>query len=185
MGIPRLESRSIRGRQALWAASIATALLLALAPSAGADVGETIILRCTHEESLSGFTQADYNKALKELSADTEEYSNCSALIRKAQTAAARGKGAGTGPAAAAAAAVAIPTTPAEQQSIAQAKHSGSGPVSVGNQVVVPGVVHANISSAFSTLPTPLLATVAFLLVLMALFVAGAVRNRIRASRAR
>ena len=42
-------------------------MLLLLAAPAQADIGETIILKCTHGESLSGFSQKDYNKALKEL----------------------------------------------------------------------------------------------------------------------
>jgi hypothetical protein len=54
-------------------------------------------------------------------------------------------------------------------------------PVRVGNSVVHPGVVHANIASAFSSLPTPLLATVIFLLACLGLVLGGALRNRFRA----
>jgi hypothetical protein len=43
--------------------------------------------------------------------------------------------------------------------------------------------VHASIASAFSSLPTPLLATLAFLLACLALVVGGAVRNRVRGGR--
>ena len=53
-------------------------------------VGEQIILRCTHGQSLSGFSQSAYRQALKELSADAEEYSRCAQQIRQAQLAAAR-----------------------------------------------------------------------------------------------
>ena len=52
---------------------------------ASADIGETIILRCTHGQSLSGFSQSAYSEALKELNADTEEYTDCAQLIRQAQ----------------------------------------------------------------------------------------------------
>jgi hypothetical protein len=46
-----------------------------------------------------------------------------------------------------------------------------------------PGVVHVDIASALSSLPTPLLATLAFMLA-CALLVAGrALRNRVRAHR--
>ena len=38
------------------------------AAPACADVGATIINRCTHGQSLAGFTQQDYRKALQELS---------------------------------------------------------------------------------------------------------------------
>src|SRR5207248_1712394 len=67
--------------------------LAAAAPAARADVGETIIQRCTHGQSLGGFSQSDYRKALKELSADAEEYTDCASLIRAAQLAAAGGRG--------------------------------------------------------------------------------------------
>ena len=67
--------------------------LAAIAAPAQADVGEKIILRCTHGESLSGFTQKDYEKALKELETSLEEYSGCASLIHQAQRAAAGSRG--------------------------------------------------------------------------------------------
>jgi hypothetical protein len=79
-------------RLATASALIVLALVTAPAP-ASADVGETIIQRCTHGQSLAGFSQSDYRKALKELSADAEEYTDCSSLIRQAQLAAAGGRG--------------------------------------------------------------------------------------------
>jgi hypothetical protein len=178
MNRPRLHSRPLRARLATFTALL-TIALLASAPAAGADVGETIILRCTHGQSLSGFSQSAYDQALKELSADTEEYTDCSSLIREAQLAAARRGGAGGGEAVP----VAIAATPEEQKAITQAAHAGAKPVQVGGQVVQPGVVHANIASALSTLPTPLIATLAFLLACLLLFGASALRNRVRARR--
>jgi hypothetical protein len=59
----------------------------------------------------------------------------------------------------------------------------GGAPVKVGAQVIHPGVVHANIASALSTLPTPLLAVTAFLLACLIALAGGALRNRIRARR--
>jgi hypothetical protein len=53
----------------------------------------------------------------------------------------------------------------------------------VGDQTIHPGVVHADIASALSSLPTPLLATVAFLLLCLVLALGTGVRNRIRARR--
>ena len=101
MRIARLESRPIGLRSAAQAVLFLTAMLaaasLTIAQPARADIGETIILRCTHRESLSGFSQSAYRQALKELNADTEEYSNCSALIRRAQEAAAGGGGSAGG----------------------------------------------------------------------------------------
>ena len=56
-------------------------------------MGETIIIRCTHGESLSGFSQAAYHQALQELPTEVEEYSPCGNEIRHAQLAAAAGVG--------------------------------------------------------------------------------------------
>ncbi len=155
-------------------------LSLWLAAPAGANVGETIIQRCTHGESLSGFSQSAYSQALSELSADAEEYTDCSSLIRQAQLAAA---GHGGGSSGGEAPPVPIAPTATERQAIAHATHAGAPPVQVGGQVVHPGVVHADVASALSSMPTPLLATLAFLLACLLLVTGTALRNRIRARR--
>jgi hypothetical protein len=165
-------------------AALIAVLALALAPPAGADIGETIVDRCTHGESLSGFSQSDYAKALKALEAGTEEYSDCSSLIRQAQVAAASaGRGGGiTGSRGLAAAprSAAVAASPAEQQSIAHAAQSPSAPVQLGGQAIEPGVVHTNVSSALNSLPTPLLISVVFVLVCLLALAGGTLRNRIR-----
>ena len=61
-----------------------------------ADIGAKIIERCTHGESLGGFSQQAYRRALKELPTEVEEYSDCANLIRRAQLAAS-GRGGGAG----------------------------------------------------------------------------------------
>jgi hypothetical protein len=168
---------AVKSRLALVAA-LSVIALLTMTAVAGADVGETIIQRCTHGQSLAGFSQSAYNQALKELSADAEEYTDCAALIRQAQLAAAGGGGGGG-----AAIPVPIAATPAEQRAIAHAAGAGAAPVKVGGQLIHPGVVHANIASALSSLPTPLLALTAFLLACLTAVGGGALRNRIRARR--
>jgi hypothetical protein len=159
---------------------LALALVLAagIASSARASVGETIIQRCTHGQSLSGFSQQAYSEALKDLTADAREYTECGALIRQAQLAAAASRGGG-----ASAAAVPIVPSSSEQRAIAHATRAGALPVRVGSSLVHPGVVHADIASALSSLPTPLLAAVIFLLACLLVVVGGAVRNHIRARR--
>ena len=62
----------------------AALLVLASPPSARADVGATIIERCTHGQSIAGFSQQDYALALQELTPEVEQYSNCGDLIRQA-----------------------------------------------------------------------------------------------------
>jgi len=163
---------------------VAALLALASPPSAGADVGATIIERCTHGQSLGGFSQQDYGRALQELPTEVEEYSECGNLIRRAQLAAAGGgggggSGAGGGPAAA----VATPLTPAERHSLQQIAKTGSAPQLVGNEVIVPGVVHAGVASALSSLPNPLLALLAFLLACALVLAGRALRNRVHTRR--
>jgi hypothetical protein len=182
MRIARFQSRPIGHRPALLAVLLAT-VALASAPAALADVGETIIQRCTHGQSLAGFSPGAYSRALKELSADAEEYTDCAALIRQAQLAAASHNGAGGGAGAPGAAAVATVATPTEKRSIAHAASAGSGPVRLDGGVVHPGVVHASIASALSTLPTPLLAILALMLACLLIAAGTAVRRRVRAGR--
>jgi hypothetical protein len=185
MRTPRLESRLAAVRSAVLSALLASALLaVAFAPAASADVGEKIILRCTHGESLSGFSQSQYRQALKDLSADSEEYSGCSLEIREAELAAASGSGGASGSSGgsgqSAAAPVAVPATPEEQRAITHAEHGGSEPVSLSGGVIHPGVVHVDVASAFSSLPTPLLATLAFLLACLLAVFGSALRKRVK-----
>ncbi|HEY2202514.1 MAG TPA: hypothetical protein VGH56_11540 [Solirubrobacteraceae bacterium] len=160
-------------------AAALSSILMLLAVPAQADIGEKIILKCTHGESLSGFSQKDYNKALKELETSSEEYTDCASLIHKAQLAAAgagKGTGAGGGPAVTAA----TPATPAERRELSRAPHAGSTPLRVGSQIIRPGVVHVDIASALSSLPNPLLVILAFLLACALALAGGALRNRVR-----
>jgi hypothetical protein len=183
MRIARLERRPIGLRSAVLTALLATALLV-IAQPARADVGETIILRCTHQESVSGFSQSAYRQALKELNADLEEYaSECSSLIRQAQEAAAgaRGSASGGGSSGSGAAAVAIAATPAEQRAITHAQSSSPEPVKLKGAIIHPGVVHVGIASALNSMPTPLLVILGFLLACLALVMGGALRKRVRA----
>jgi hypothetical protein len=49
--------------------------------------------------------------------------------------------------------------------------------------VVNPGVVHANVSSALSSLPSALVAAIAVILACLAIALGAAARNRIRGQR--
>jgi hypothetical protein len=160
------------------ALALALSLLVLLAAAASADTGAKIIERCTHGQSLSGFSQKDYRRALQELPTEVEEYSDCASLIRRAQLTAAGGGGQS-----AAGAAVPTPLSPSERSALARVPKSGAEPVAVGDQLVRPGVVHADISSALSSLPDPLLATLVLLLACAAALGGRAILNGIRARR--
>jgi hypothetical protein len=177
-----LRSRPVPDRPALLVGRLGLVLiamaLLPVAP-ARADVGAKIIERCTHGQSLSGFSQQDYRRALQELPTEVEEYSDCANLIRRAQLAAAGG---GTSPAAGEALSP-IPLTSSERAALGRVPRTGAAPLRVGRQLVRPGVVHANVASALSTLPTPLLTTLAFLLACGLLLAGSEIRKRVRSRR--
>jgi len=176
----RLADRPARSQGSLLAAGALLLALLSPTP-ARADVGATIIQRCTHGQSLSGFSQQDYRRALQELPTEVEEYSDCANLIRRAQLAAAGGRGAGSSGEGASA----IPLSPSERAALGRVPRAGGAPLQVGGQLVRPGVVHANVASALSSLPTPLLATLAFLLACALALAANSIRDRVRARRTR
>jgi hypothetical protein len=155
-------------------------MLLTLATPARADIGEKIILRCTHGQSLSGFSQKDYNRALKELETSSEEYTDCASLIHQAQLAAAGARGGSGGSGTPGTPTATAPATPAERSALNRAQRAGSTPLRVGNQIVRPGVVHADIASALSTLPNSLLVILAFLLACALTLAGGALRNHVR-----
>jgi hypothetical protein len=156
-----------------------------LTAGARADIGEKIIERCTHGKSVAGFSQQAYRRALQELPTEVEEYSDCGNLIRRAQLAAAGGRGGSAGGGGGGPAATATPLSQAERAALANVPRTGATPQRLGSGTVVPGVVHANVASAFSSLPDPLLAILAFLLACAAALGGRAIRNGVRAYRSR
>jgi hypothetical protein len=164
-------------------------VLTVVVPSgASADVGTTIEERCVNHQSLTGFTLVDYRRALQEMEASSNQYSECFKLISNAELAAATGAGAGAGPGAAVAAGPgvsAITPTPAESRAVQQAAHSSPAALDLGGHVVLPGVVHVNIASAASKLPASLLAMLAFLLTGGTVATGRSVKSRIARSRQR
>jgi len=172
--------RSLGLRGSLIGALAALALALG-APAAVASIGQTIVYKCTHGESFSGYTQSDYREALKDMSTGAAEYTDCANLIRKAELAAAGG---GTGEAAGSAAShVALPLTPSEQRAVQSAHKHGSTPVVIGSEPIRPGVVHADIASAVNTLPHSLFAVVALLIAAALGLALWEVRKRVNARR--
>jgi hypothetical protein len=177
----RLQSQRT-GRTTVLLALLAC-LALGVAAPAQAGIGEAIVLRCTHGESIGGYSQSDYQRALSAIEADTEEYGDCGQLIREAQLAAATGRGSGGGGGEGGRAGgtpVATIATPAQERALARAAHTRPQAVSLGGHAIHPGVVHVDIASALGTLPTPLLSTLAFVLACLLLCGGGALRTRLR-----
>jgi hypothetical protein len=166
-------------RSALALALLTCALALSAPAGALADVGQTIVQKCTHGEPFGGYTAGQYREALKDMSTGAAEYTDCANLIRKAELAAAGG-GTGEGGGVSHAA---LPLSPEERKQVQSAHRRGSAPVKVGAEAVRPGVVHANIASAVNTLPHSLFAVLALLAAATATLAAGEVRRRVRARR--
>lgn len=170
-------------------AALLAALLIVLGcftASASASSTKKILEACSEGRVPSGYSQQAYNQALRQMPPELSEYSPCPSLIHKAQLAAAgghTGTGSSGGAGGAGAAAAIAPPTPAEQHALENVTHHGAAPVTVGGEVLNPGVVHVDIASALSTLPTPLLALLAFLLACALLIVGRTVHARIRTRR--
>ncbi len=166
------------------ACTVIAALVLAFPVSAAAGTSEVTKIyeeACSNGKIPIGYTQQAYTQAIKEMEPFLAEYTDCPDLIHKAQLAGAagsRGVGASGGAGETGTTAVA-PPTPTEQHTLESIPHANAPPVQVGGQVIHPGVVHVNLASAFNTLPTPLLALLAFLLACALLVVAWAVRRRV------
>jgi hypothetical protein len=156
--------------------------------SSSSSSSSKILAACGGGRIPTGFSQQDYKSALKQMSPFLAEYTNCEELIHRAQLAALgpqrssggglNGSG-GSGSSASPTAAVA-PPTPVEQRALEHAHRTGAVPIRVGDHVINPGVVHANVASAVSSLPTPLLVLVAFLLVCALLVFGWVIRRHVR-----
>jgi hypothetical protein len=157
-------------------AALASTLVLA-APAAAESVGEKIVEKCGHHEPLGGYTQRQYEEALKDMSTATREYSSCESEIRQAELAAAGG---GTGAEGGGATSAPLALTPTEQRAVQSAHKHGARPVQVGAEPIRPGVVKANIASAVNSLPHSLFALLALLAAAALTTAAWEVRRRVR-----
>jgi hypothetical protein len=174
--------RSRIGRELGLPALAAVLLAFACLPvPAHADTGTKIIERCAKGQSISGFSQQAYKRALQELPTEVEEYSDCGNPIRRTQPAATSGGGGAGGGGGAI-----TPTvlSPAERTALGSVPKTGAEPLRVGGGLVHPGVVHTNVASALSSLPDPLLAVLAFLLASALALGGRAIVKGVRAHRA-
>jgi hypothetical protein len=187
-----------RARRAgvLFAATFACLCLAAAVPAgAFANLGTKMYELCSQGKSLAGFTVKQYQTALEQLPTEAREYSSpCVEEIVNAELAAAAHKGrtvSGQGGSSSAglAAPVAgqhVEPTPAQQQILEKTRKGGVGPVylgGVGGGSVSPGVVHPDLASAASDLPTPVLAVIAAVIAGIALLAGREINTRMQRSR--
>lgn len=170
-----------RRARPLTATVAALALLSSVgaAPAAAESAGEKIVEKCGHHESVSGYTQHQYEEALKDMATATSEYSGCESEIRKAQLALATGENGGGG-GAAAIGSTPLPLTASEQKAVQRAHKHAPAAVKVGAEPIRPGVVKASIASAVNALPHSLFALLALLAAAALTLAAWEARKRVR-----
>jgi hypothetical protein len=164
-----------------------------LAPGvAWADQGTAVVRDCLNHGSIQGhYSQQAYSQALAEIPTDVSEYSDCANLIRQAQLAAASNPGSGGGGAGGlagggagggGAGGGAAPATAAERRALDAAHRRGGAAVDLGSgEVIRPAVSRADIGSAVSQLPAPLLAVLIALVACALLGGGSVITNRVRA----
>ena len=144
----------------------AAAACAALASPASANYEDLLLDACGRDGKVNGtYSQKDYREALANIPADADQYSDCRAILRAAQLAAASGQNVLTP---AAAEDILASATPEEQQAIEEAVQSSTGnAVQVGDEVVSPASYGAGrtVAAGISALPTPLKAALGLLAV--------------------
>ena len=139
----------------------------------------------------SGFSQKDYSKALKELETSLEEYTDCASLIHQAQLAAAgsRGGSGGGGGGAPRPAAPRPPPRPPPRPSSSEleqrAEHRRGAAAARRPGRSAPASCTPTSPPPSARCPRPCWRSSLFLLACALVLAGGAIRNRVRARRAR
>lgn len=148
-------------------------LLALLAPAAARADYEALLKDACRDEKVDGtYSQKDYREALANIPADTDQYTNCRAVLRSAQLTAARAQagGAAAPPPSADPVSALLATgdplaaaTPQEKTAVQKAAQQGSAPVEVAGEVVDPSTLGAGrvVAASISDLPAPLLVALA------------------------
>lgn len=150
--------------------SIAILVVLVAAPATALGSYRDVLRDCADADGLSGtYSQAEYTKALENLGADLDEYTDCRAQIRLARL-----KAAGSGAGGRSGAVTRRQLSPEEQRRIStelsNPRLAASQPLRIGGARVDPDSL-----SSSSSIPAPLLA----LLVLAILGAVGAGTARV------
>jgi hypothetical protein len=119
-------------------AAVLAALAVAVQPAVSSPIG--VIRDCSEDGVLNGkYSTSDLEGALEQLPSDLDEYTDCRAVIRRAQLGSAGGKhGVAKRPAVADRVDAAVPPSARERREIAKATGSGDA-VRIGGTGVRPG----------------------------------------------
>ncbi len=195
--VPRVPTALLRR------ALVATAMLLFLLVPAAAHANYKDLLKdaCRDQKVNGTYSQKDYRDALDNLPADADQYTDCRAVLRAAQLAAAGAQGSsggGGGGGGGSSQPSSVPAaggdplataTPAEKAAVAtatkQAAQTSHGPVEVGGVRIEPSALGAGrpVAASISDLPAPLLAALGLLALAVLAAIALVVIPRVRARR--
>lgn len=149
-----------------------TAVVLALSPAAAlADTRDRIIKDCADDGQLQGsYSQSDLRDARQNMPSDVAEYTDCADVLRRAElpdgssgsdaaagAAGAAGLAGGTG-------ALLTPVDDREREVLARAVSSGSQPVEIDGESIVPGAAGLIPDAKRNGLPGSLIGVLALLL---------------------
>jgi hypothetical protein len=180
---------------------ITLAVFAALAPAAQADRADDLLLEACRTGTVQGtYTQSEYRQALRRIPADSDQYTDCRDVLRRAQLAAARGgggndgggaggAGGGTGgggaaidPATGIRADALADATPEERAAVEALGKAGGAPLALASGTTIrpgdPGTLTR------SDLPATLVALVVLLGLLATGSAAWTITNRVRDRRA-
>jgi hypothetical protein len=181
------------------------AVLLAAAPAL-ADPTQRIYTDCQDGRIDGHYTQRQFQKALDDLPADIDEYTDCRSVIRRGQLTAAgggggRGSGSGQGAGGGGGAATGgggaggggatsrdplAGATPQERKAFDDAVAAGGRPVTLAGQAITPGAAGLHrLAAQGHDLPVPLIALLALVAAGLAAGAATLTWNRFRGVRAR
>lgn len=144
-----------------------------LAPAAAHASYQELLKDACRDEKVDGtYSQKDYREALANLPADTDQYTNCRAVLRAAQLAAAKNQAAGGSSTPAGSDPVSqilasgdplATATPTEKAAVTAATQQGGAPITVAGKVVEPSSLGAGrtVAASISDLPVPLLIALA------------------------
>jgi hypothetical protein len=153
---------------------LALALLVLLAPAAGAASRSQIIRDCSDDGRLQGnYSASELRDARQNLPADIDQYTDCREVLRRAELAASSSGGAGGAwglfgggsppggipePGA-----LLTPASPAEEAALAEARRDSGGPLRVAGRQVEPGAAPFSAFAASHALPWHVVAVLVLL----------------------
>jgi hypothetical protein len=149
-------------------ASVVAVLLVAASPAL-AGTREQILQQCQDGRLTGDFTVKEIRDARNNIPTDIDQYSDCRDVLSRALAGRAGGSGSdggaggGGGGAGTGGGGTLTPSTPQDQEALAEAAAERDAPVQVNGERIVPGAAGFDAKAARSPLPTGLIVVLALL----------------------